>query len=232
MKKCIGSLPLLIALICWSGQARAEWFYLGAHLGGEYFDLDALRGGDVFAQALGDATESLNAQGSSSIDQPKPVSYSSAGSFVWGLYTGVSLGRWVQLGARFTHSWMDVEPEGGELGGTNVGFELQLITIMGEFMLRIPIRFIVPFVGFGIGFAYMKSDTTIISGDQSATSELGTSGIDVMGTLGIDFNIGDHFAIGFAAQFSFIGFYYEAGLDTEFAWGFVNDYMGRITFRL
>lgn len=231
MRRAIAPLTLLLISIALPHTAQAEIFYLGAHVGGEYFDLDAMSGGDVFDKALTEATTSLTEQGIPSVSQPEPTSYSSAGSFVWGIYTGLTLGRWVQLGARFTHSWMDIEPT-SQPSGQNVSFDLQLITIMGEFMLRIPIRMFIPFIGIGVGFAYMSSDTTIIQGDTEATSELGTQGLDLMGALGLDINIGDHFAIGFAAQFSFVGYFFEDATESEIAWGFVNDYMARLTFRL
>jgi hypothetical protein len=234
MQRVALSVPLVLALMLCSAPARAEWFYLDAQVGGEYFDLDALQGGQVFDQALQEATASLAEQGSPEISTPEPTHYSSAGSFVWGVSAGVSLGRWVRIGARFTHSFMEIAPE-PPATEADVRFDLQLVTILGEFQLRIPIRFVVPYVGIGVGYAYLASDTTVVQGDASATSELGTKCLDVLGTVGLDFNIGDHFALGFVANFSFIGFYYVAAdalEDSNVAWGFVNDYMGVITVRI
>ena len=70
MRRAISCIPL-ICMILTTGSAwaednerqqerRREWFYLGAHLGGQYFDLDAINGGEVFDQAIGEATEEFN----------------------------------------------------------------------------------------------------------------------------------------------------------------------------
>ena len=60
MKRAIVATPfLLCALLCWPGAARAEWFYLGGQVGGQYFDLDAINGGQVFDQALEQTTARL-----------------------------------------------------------------------------------------------------------------------------------------------------------------------------
>jgi hypothetical protein len=234
MQRAALIVPVALALTLRAAPARAEWFYVDAQVGGEYFDLDALQGGEVFDQALEEATASLAAEGSPEISTPEASHYSSAGSFVWGVSAGVSLGRWIRLGARFTHSFMEIRPEPPS-PEADVSFDLQLVTILGEFQLRIPIRFVVPYVGIGVGYAYLASDTTVVQGDASATSELGTKCLDVLGTVGLDFNIGDHFALGFVANFSFIGFYSvsaDALADSNVAWGFVNDYMAVITVRI
>jgi len=240
MKKAIVALPILLLMVaCWPGEARAEWFYLGGQAGGQYFDLDAISGGAVFDQALEQTTANLREDTNlteADIPQPEPTHYTAAGSFVWGIYTGVSLGRYVRIGARFTHSWMEVRPEGpGVSDEADVSFDMNLMTILGELQIRIHISIVVPFVGVGLGYAYLDSETEMVQAGSTATSDWGTSCIDIQGTVGLDINIGDHFALGFGAHFSFIGFYYEDPddpLQSEAAWGFVTDFMGRVAFMI
>jgi hypothetical protein len=240
MKKTTAALPLFfLSTLFYPGQARAEWFYLGAQVGGQYFDMDALSGGEVFDQALEDATEDFNINNPDipDIDQPTPRHYSAEGAFVWGIYTGVSLGQYVRIGARMTHSFMEVRGEGEELGEADeISFDMDLLTIIGELQIRIPIRFLVPFIGVGVGYAYLGTDGQIVSQGSSQTFEgYSVNALDAQAHVGLDFNIGDHFSIGAAAHFSFIGFYYndpEDPTQTEAAWGFVNDYMIRATLRI
>lgn len=244
MKRATYLLPILLMLTLYSETAqaeesRSERFYLGAQVGGQYFDMDALSGGEVFDQALEDATENFNYNNPDipEIDQPTPRHYSSEGAFVWGVYLGFNLGQYVRIGARMTHSFMEVMGEGGGMGEADeVSFDMDLLTIIGEFQLRIPISFVVPFVGVGVGYAWLGTDGQIVANGQDQTFDgYNVNALDAQAQVGIDFNLGSHFSIGAAAHFSFIGFYYDDPEDptkTEAAWGFVNDYMLRATLRL
>jgi hypothetical protein len=202
---------------------------LGVHLGGQYLDLDALSGGQIFNQAVTSAAEDL------SVDPAdiQPTHYSAENAFVYGGYGGVQLG-WFRIGARLTHSFMEVTGEGG--GAANATrFDLNLLTVLVEAQLRIPLWIFRPFFGIGLGYAFLDSDTTIVQGDRDATSDLGTNCLDAMAALGLDVNIGRWFSLGAVAHFSFIGFYYEDPANpekTNAAWGFATDYMARATVRL
>ncbi len=239
--------PLVLALACLATSASAEEderrnerFYIGGYAGYEYFDMDALSGGEVFDQALDDATRDFNINSPTTvpdIDQPEPRSYTASNAFVWGLYAGFSLGNYVRLGARMTHSAMEVTPEypAGEQPEGDVTFNMDLLTIVGEFQLRIPISFVVPFAGIGAGYAYLRTDGQITAHGEGETFEGYVNALDVQASVGLDFNLGSYFSIGAVAHFSFIGFYYSDPDDpaqTEAAWGFVNDYMLRATIRI
>jgi opacity protein-like surface antigen len=230
MKKYALFVSLALVLAAWPSTARAEWFYIGLHAGGQYLDLDALSGGEVFDQAVSNAWEG------EPTEQPQPTTYSSEGAFVYGGYLGVSLGRMFRIGARLTHSWMDVHAENGLGSAEQVNFELSLLTTLIEAQFRLPLWIFNPFVGIGLGYAFLKSDTQIVSGSGNERYEgLGTNCFDAMAALGLDINLGRWFSLGAAVHFSFIGFFYEDQENpenTEAAWGFATDYVLRATFRI
>jgi hypothetical protein len=212
----------------------SEWVYLGAHLGGQFLDLEALSAGDAINQVVDDAYNDAISSGTIDPAAPQPRQYSADNGFEWGVYGGLNLGRWFRIGVRLTHSVLDVQGEGVSSGEPQVKFELDLITALIEAQLRIPLSIFVPFVGIGVGYAFLGGDTSIIS-SQQADSDFGLSCFDAMGVVGLDINLGSWFSIGAAAHFSFIGFYYDGGDDTtqaEATWGFATDYLARVTFRI
>lgn len=230
MKTRIATMAVAAVLLAFPGAARAEWFYLGLQAGGQYLDLDAMSGGQVFNQAIDQASADITSMGDF---RPEPTHYSAENAFVYGGYAGVQLSI-VRVGARVTHSFMDVVAEDGT-GTTDVSFGLNLVTALIEAQVQIPLWIFRPFVGVGLGYAFLGSETTIVSGGQEGQSDLGTNCFDAMAEVGLDVNIGRWFALGAAAHFSFIGFYYEDPENpeaTEAAWGFATDYLVRATLRL
>ena len=232
MKNLIVPVVLCALWAGWPNQARAEWFYGGVHLGGQYLDLDTISGGQVFDQAVERAW-----QGDASL-RPEPTRYTGEAAFVWGGYLGVSLGRFFRLGGRLTHSWMDVRAENGLTAGVDaVQFELSLLMAVLEAQLRIPIWIFNPFIGLGVGYGFLKSDTKIISsnGLGGRFEGLGTNCLDAMAAIGLDVNLGRWFSLGAAVYFNFLGLYYESPSDStksEAAWGLATDYLLRATLRL
>lgn len=212
---------------------RREWVYLGAHVGGQYLDLEALSAGDAIDQVVDDAYADAISTGTVDPDAPEPASFSAENGFVWGVYGGLSLGNYFRVGVRFTHSVLELHGQGMG-GGDAFSFELDLITALVDIQIRIPISIFVPFVGIGVGYAFLGGDTRIIS-SREADSQFGLSCFDAMGVVGLDINLGSWLSIGAAAHFSFIGFYYDGGddsLNAEATWGFATDYLARVTFRI
>ncbi len=240
MKKIMWVIPAVLALLL-PGLARAEdsdrreWVYLGAHAGGQYLDLDALSGGEAFNQLVEDAYSDVATTGDYDPDTPQPRHYSAENGFIWGVYGGLSLGRYFRLGLRFTHSMMEAHGEDMR-DGESVTFDLDLVTALIELQLRIPLfrNIIVPFAGIGGGYAFLGGDTKVIS-SQEADSDLGLSAFDVAGHIGLDINLGRWISLGVVAHFAFIGFYYDGEGDAEGAeatWGFATDYLLRLTVRI
>lgn len=218
---------IVVSLI--SLNSYAWEFQLGFHAGGQYLNLDALDYGSLMDGAINNAVENQ------SIEQPQPTSFSSNNAFAFGGNAGLKLGMFY-FGLRTTYAMHYMESEGDNPSTTydesNLNFDLDLFVLQGEFRFILPLWIFEPFVGIAFGYAYLDTTakvTGLNTSDGTASGSDTSNGFDASGMIGLDVDIGDWFAIGGAANFSFI--YLDNG-DSGMAWAFGTDYLLRLTLRL